>query len=307
MLYYASDKIKADREVVMTAVKQSGMLLLDASDDLKADREIVTAAVKRYGKALVWAAGNLKADRDIVLAAVAESGAALEYATGHLKADREIVLIAVAQCGAALEDAAECLKADREVVLAAIAEWRHAIRYASHELQADTEIQEAAGYLRDLTPPPNGIRIRTIASVRDETPSRSQPAWKTSGEADHSFLINADGTASADPLPYKRDSGTTRGTEPGPKVSPPMVTTPRDMPLDHGNLREPEPSVVPDMRSIANKLMKGVLGTRSRKGSTSSRSYNSMVVQRTLRCLLTPSRLPCTTTWTTKATALSET
>ena len=37
-----------------------------------------------------------------------------------------------------------------------------------------------------------------------------------------------------------------------------MVTIPRDMPLDHGNLREPEPSVVPDMRSIANKLMKGV-------------------------------------------------
>ena len=39
-MYYASDELRVDREVVMLAVAQDGGVLDDASDELKADREV---------------------------------------------------------------------------------------------------------------------------------------------------------------------------------------------------------------------------------------------------------------------------
>ena len=46
-LQYASDELEADKEVVMTAVKDSGSALQHASDELKADKEVVIATVKQ--------------------------------------------------------------------------------------------------------------------------------------------------------------------------------------------------------------------------------------------------------------------
>ena len=43
-LQYASPELQADREVVMTAVKNAGSALQFASGSLKADPEIITAA-----------------------------------------------------------------------------------------------------------------------------------------------------------------------------------------------------------------------------------------------------------------------
>ena len=46
-LQYASEDLKHDREIVLTAVTQSGWALEYASEDLKRDREIVKAATGR--------------------------------------------------------------------------------------------------------------------------------------------------------------------------------------------------------------------------------------------------------------------
>jgi hypothetical protein len=43
-LQHASDRLKSNRLIVMTAVQQCGQALQYASDDLKADKEIVLAA-----------------------------------------------------------------------------------------------------------------------------------------------------------------------------------------------------------------------------------------------------------------------
>ena len=99
----------------------SGYALRDADKIFKADREIVLAAIKQsWGAALEYADKSLKADREIVLAAVKQSGYALENADKSLKADREVVLVAIKQDCEALQYAAKSLKADRNFLLAAV-------------------------------------------------------------------------------------------------------------------------------------------------------------------------------------------
>jgi hypothetical protein len=134
------DGHKADRELVMEAVKSGGTALQFASVYLKADRELVLAAVRRDGSALQFASVDHKADRVIVLAAVKSVGTALQFASVYLKADRVIVLAAVKSDGTALQFVSEALKADREIVAAAVKQTGVALQYASVTLKDDTEV-----------------------------------------------------------------------------------------------------------------------------------------------------------------------
>ena len=60
LFQYASDELKADKEVVMATVSIEGFALEFAADELKADKEVVMAAVSSYGPALEFAADELK-------------------------------------------------------------------------------------------------------------------------------------------------------------------------------------------------------------------------------------------------------
>merc|ERR1712117_22807 len=85
---------------------------MGAPVELRADREIVLAAVRRNGYALRYASAELKADKEVVLAAITADADAgenylykcpFQYAAAALKADREFVLAAAAQNGKVLE------------------------------------------------------------------------------------------------------------------------------------------------------------------------------------------------------------
>ena len=65
LLEYADKKLKKDKEVVLTAVKQSGDALQYASTSLKKDKEVVKVAIKQSGTALQYADSSLKKDKDI--------------------------------------------------------------------------------------------------------------------------------------------------------------------------------------------------------------------------------------------------
>ena len=54
---------------MLAAVKQTGWMLQYASDELKADKEVVLAAIAQDESALVHVADELKADEEITLAA----------------------------------------------------------------------------------------------------------------------------------------------------------------------------------------------------------------------------------------------
>ena len=144
VLFYADKSLRADRKVVLAAVKQDSYALEYADKALKSDRKVVLAAVKSDSVALEFAAKSFKADREIVLAALKQWGGALQYAAKALQADREIVLAAVKTYGRALQFAAKALQADRGVVLAAVKQDGSAIYAASEELQQDEELKRIA-------------------------------------------------------------------------------------------------------------------------------------------------------------------
>ena len=90
-LQFATEELKGDHEIVMTAVSQDGLALQFATEELRGDREIVMAAVSQHGGALQFATEELKADREIVRTAVSKTGWALEYASKDLKEDEEML------------------------------------------------------------------------------------------------------------------------------------------------------------------------------------------------------------------------
>ena len=89
-----ADTLKADREIVLAAVKDDGSTLKNAADTFKADREIVLAAVKNDGDALRYAANTLKADREIILAAMDHDPNLLELADTTLMSDPKLASVA---------------------------------------------------------------------------------------------------------------------------------------------------------------------------------------------------------------------
>ena len=81
----------------IAAVKQNGRALEFASEELRADKEVVLAAVQQDGQALWGASEELRGNRQVVLAAVQQDGSAHEYASAELQGDIEVVLAAVKQ------------------------------------------------------------------------------------------------------------------------------------------------------------------------------------------------------------------
>ena len=65
-LQYASEKLKADPELVKIAVAHNGYALQFAAETVKADPEVVKIAVAQQGWALGYAADSLKADPEVV-------------------------------------------------------------------------------------------------------------------------------------------------------------------------------------------------------------------------------------------------
>jgi hypothetical protein len=95
-----NDERWRNRDYVIDLVAIRGEFLRYASDELKADRELVMVAITNdqsvKGVAFRCCSRNLKGDRDIVLAAVSKRGELLKFAFNELKDDREVVLKAIA-------------------------------------------------------------------------------------------------------------------------------------------------------------------------------------------------------------------
>ena len=69
LLCFFPERLRADKEVVLTAVRQYGLAVQHASQDLRADKDIALAAVQQDGNALEFLPAFLD-DLEVVLAAV---------------------------------------------------------------------------------------------------------------------------------------------------------------------------------------------------------------------------------------------
>mmetsp|Transcript_29981 Transcript_29981/g.54621 ORF Transcript_29981/g.54621 Transcript_29981/m.54621 type:complete len:318 (+) Transcript_29981:159-1112(+) len=134
LLQDAPAELKADKEIVMNAVRCNGRSLEHCADCMQSDREVVLAAVAQDGIALKFVHESLRGDREVVLQAVSHSGGALHWASDEMKADREVVMRAVRKEGGALECASEELRGQADIVETAIKTKREMLQFATPEL-----------------------------------------------------------------------------------------------------------------------------------------------------------------------------
>jgi hypothetical protein len=90
-LFYASEELKSDKEVVLAAVKQNGNALLYASDDIKSDKEVMLEAVIQDENALYFVSDDLKSDKDVVFAAASQDLYAIRHSLLSKEEKDEII------------------------------------------------------------------------------------------------------------------------------------------------------------------------------------------------------------------------
>ena len=173
-LRFASEELRSDRGLVMTAVSQFGANLEHASEELRSDRDLVMTAVSKHGAALQYASEELRSDRGLVMTAVSQFGASLEHASEELRSDRDLVMTAVSMHGSALRFASEELRSDRDVVMAAASNGWRALQYASEELRSDADIVASTDF---GSPQPEALVLKaTLLSGRSCT--LVVPLWR---------------------------------------------------------------------------------------------------------------------------------
>ena len=140
---YASDAFKGDKDIVLSAVGQNGLMLKYVSDNLKNDYDVVLAAVRQNSYALRYARARLKGNKDIVLAAVGQNGFMLNHACESLKDDYDVVLAAVSNNAHALRFASDIFKSNKIIVLVAVGQNVNALQYAGEKINTKDKLISA--------------------------------------------------------------------------------------------------------------------------------------------------------------------
>jgi hypothetical protein len=137
-----------DRIMVLAAVAQNGLALQFASEKLRADPDVVKIAVDQNPKSLEHAdLHRMRADsRQHWLGEVGKNGMLLQNAPDAIKQDRIVVLAAMNQNGLAFKHIPHDVKSGlrREALLAAVAQNGLALQFGSAQLRADPDIVAAA-------------------------------------------------------------------------------------------------------------------------------------------------------------------
>jgi len=141
----ASDEIRSNRQVAMSAVSMSGQAFSALSEKLKADRAVAFAAVRFSSYALRHAASHLRADPELALEAITHHPAVAKVIAPELLSNEEFVMAAVRQNGHVLEHLAIDFCENIDIVRAAVSQNVHAFRHAAPSICADRSfVLEAA-------------------------------------------------------------------------------------------------------------------------------------------------------------------
>jgi hypothetical protein len=176
-LKFASDTLKADKEVVLHAVRNNGLALEFASETLRGDKEVVKAAFVSTGLSLQFADITLRKDeqffihlfsnsdsfhkadegfqffddsirfnRNLLMHAMQETESAkpIQYTSNELKKDREIIEDGICFNYSSLSFASRGFTDDEDIMLDAVNCYAENLEYASDRLKNDTEIVSAA-------------------------------------------------------------------------------------------------------------------------------------------------------------------
>ena len=141
-LKYSSEALRADRDVVIKAVKQAGLALEFASEELRADKEVVIAAMQQNYRAIKFAANELKRDEDVIMSVLEEQFGVLRFADPEIFESRDFMEECIELHWQALQYAPKSLRSDRDFVMLAAKQDFKALEWASSEIRQTLGIEE---------------------------------------------------------------------------------------------------------------------------------------------------------------------
>ena len=84
-----------DKNIVIEAVKQNGLLLYYALDKFKIDKDVVLEAIKQNPLSFKYASMNIRGDKKIILTVLSNNGLMLKYCSKNAKMNKELVITAL--------------------------------------------------------------------------------------------------------------------------------------------------------------------------------------------------------------------
>ncbi len=90
VLAYASDKLHADKDLMLKAVSQDGQILYYASKELRDDKDVVMAAVQNKWLIVKYASRRLRGDIDIAKCVLNQNLNSKIYLTDEILKNPEI-------------------------------------------------------------------------------------------------------------------------------------------------------------------------------------------------------------------------
>lgn len=133
------DSLRADKEIVMLALKANDMDGLEVvSEELKDDEEVAELALKVCESQMEYVSDRLKADKDFALRTIGEMGWGFRHLVTELQKDREVAKVFFSKNGSLLRES--YFTNDRELVEIAVRAKPGTICNASDELKKDREI-----------------------------------------------------------------------------------------------------------------------------------------------------------------------
>ena len=119
----------SDKKEVLKQVRTHGALLFYATDKLKKDSDIVKAAVKSDGISLKYADNKYSQKKQFVLLAVKSNPKAIEFVNKKFLNDPEVILATVKKNGIYLINAGLKLKKNEKIILEAVKSNPHILRF----------------------------------------------------------------------------------------------------------------------------------------------------------------------------------
>lgn len=141
---YAPEAMRADKELLLLAMKADPMALRYAAPSLAQDRDLVLELVAEDWRALRSACEEMKADREIVLTACSQDLGALQFAAPSLAQDPELLIEATEYNGRAVFFLPENKRLDPDLTLEAVRRNAVALTYAVPELRSDRDLVNEA-------------------------------------------------------------------------------------------------------------------------------------------------------------------
>ena len=139
ILKFLGNEHRANRELVLLAIKDFSGSFCFAAEELQSNREFIIACLKRNKDVFRHLSTSVKSDRKIVLHAVKLNGNNLKYTDSSLRNNIKVVLTAVKSYAMSLEFASDFLKNNVTIALQSVKSNYRAFEVCSEYLRNNEE------------------------------------------------------------------------------------------------------------------------------------------------------------------------